>query len=134
MSTNTKDNTAEKVFQVYKSSMQAHKMVMPKGRVIHIINFQYVTANMKEIAFLDEEIEEGFPYLRKLEPVTSAELDPMATLRAKIREEARVERIAEQEALAAKQTLEDSQSEPTKLNIASSADLAGKVKSSSKPS
>lgn len=85
----------EKTYQVYKSSMQAHKIPMPSGKVLHVTEFQLVTANQKEIEFLDAEIEEGFPYLRKVDSITSTELDPIANLRAKMKEELRLELQAE---------------------------------------
>lgn len=78
----------EKVFNIYRSTMQAHKLIRPDGKVIHVTNFQYVTDDKLDIAYLDNEISLGFPYLKAAEQVTSTDLDPVAAFRKQIAEEA----------------------------------------------
>jgi len=86
----------EKVFNIYKSTMRNHKLIRQDGKAIHVINGELVTADKKDIEYLDAEIEAGFPYLKPAEQITSTELDPMASLRAKMKDEARLELLAEQ--------------------------------------
>ena len=74
----------EKTFQTYKSSLPNQKIAMPNGKMIRITSHQYITDMEDEIAFLDNEIKLGFPYLTKSGEMTSTELDPMSALRAKI--------------------------------------------------
>lgn len=81
-------NKKEKVFNIYRSTMQAHKLIRPDGKVIHVTNFQYVTDDKLDIAYLDNEISLGFPYLKAAEQVTSTDLDPVAAFRKQIAEEA----------------------------------------------
>lgn len=91
----------EKVFQVYKSSMQSHRVIMPNGKVLHVRKGKYITDNEDEIAFLDAEIKAGFKYLKKAEPMTSSDLDPMQALRKKLFAEFEAEQAAKQEAMLA---------------------------------
>lgn len=86
----------ETVYQTYRSSMQAHKIIMPKGKVLHVTKGKFVTCNQDEIDFLDAEIKAGFKYLKKGEPTTSAVADPMAAMKAKIKEEAIREYLAKE--------------------------------------
>lgn len=81
MNTATKE---QKVYQVYKSSLQSHTIIMPKGKQLRIFNYQYITDNEEEIEYLDYEISQGFIYLEKMDKVTSEDLDPMAALKRKI--------------------------------------------------
>ncbi len=74
----------EETYQVYKSSLRNQRIAMPDGKLITITGGRYITKDENEIAFLDSEIENGFPYLAKSEAMTSADLDPMATLKRKI--------------------------------------------------
>lgn len=84
----SKEDTVEKEFQVYKSSLPNQRIAMPGGKLISIVSGTYITDNEEEIAFLDKEVKAGFPYLQKGAAVTSSELDPMSALRAKIIAEA----------------------------------------------
>ena len=105
----------EKVFNVYKSTLQSHKIIRGDGKVIHVLNHQYITSDSADIEFLDAEIEAGFPYLSPAKEVTSTDLDPMSALKAKMKEEARQEILAE---------TADSESKQAKLAPASTSALA----------
>ena len=121
--------TTEKKFQVYTSSMQAHKIVRKDGKVLNIVNGKYITSDEGDIEFLDAEIKAGFKYLTKGEPVTSEQADPMAALRAQIKREAVAEYLAkEQKEL--EQDMGSTAKEPAKP--ASSAALASLKEQSSK--
>ena len=85
----------ETKYQVYTSSMQAHKLIMPCGKVLHVTEGKYVTCNEDEIAFIDNEIELGFKYLKKGGTTTSATADPMAAMKAKMKEQLKAEVIKE---------------------------------------
>ena len=105
----------EKVFNVYKSTMQSHKIIRDDGKIIHVLNHQYITSDPADIEFLDTEIKAGFPYLSPAEQLTSTDLDPMSALKAKMKEEARQEILAE---------TADSESKQAKLAPASTSTLA----------
>ena len=105
----------EKTFNVYKSTMASHKLVTSTGKVLSIVDYQLITNNAEDIEFLDAEVKAGFPFLSKAEQVTSTELDPMAKLRAKMKEEARQEILAE---------TKDSNYEAAKAKPASTATLS----------
>ena len=105
----------EKTFNVYTSTMQSHKIMRNDGKTINVVQGQYITDDPKDIEFLDAEIKAGFPYLSEAETVTSTDLDPMAKLRAQMKEEARKEILAE---------TKDSTSTQVKLKPASTAALA----------
>lgn len=81
----------EKTYQTYKSGLENTKIIMQSGKVIHVRAHKYITCDAAEIEFLDNEIETGFPYLKKGEPVTTSDLDPMSALRKKIRAEVMAE-------------------------------------------
>lgn len=89
-------STKETKYQVYTSSMQAHKLVMPCGKVLHVTKGKYVTCNEAEIEFIDAEIKAGFKYLKKGGTTTSATADPMEAYRAKIAKEAIAEYLAKE--------------------------------------
>ena len=92
--TDKKENEVE--YQVYKSSMQAHKLIMPSGKVLHVTNGKFVTCNQDEIDFIDDEISKGFKYLKKGGTTTSATADPMAAMTQRIKEEAVREYLAKE--------------------------------------
>ena len=75
--------TEERKFQHYKSSRQAVKLISKTGRKIIFVNFQYLTCEKEIIEYLDEEIELGLNVITKGELLTSAEADPMASLKRK---------------------------------------------------
>ena len=77
----------EKIFQTYRSGLENQKVIMKCGRTLYIRQHKYITAKQDEIDFLDEEISLGFPGLKKGEPVTETDLDPMAALKKKMRAE-----------------------------------------------
>lgn len=117
----------KKVFQVYKSSLKSHKIIAPDGRSLNVVNFRFITDDERDIAFLDEEIKNKFPYLRKMDAVELEAEDPMAKLRQQIAEEAIAKYKAEQEALASASDVPDtgeSQSAQATLSPASTAKLA----------
>jgi hypothetical protein len=74
----------ERQFNTYISSMQSHKIVTETGKCLHVIGGKLLTDNESDIAFLDDQIAKGFPFLRKGDVVTTSDLDPMASLRKKI--------------------------------------------------
>lgn len=88
----------EKLYQTYRSGLENQKIIMPSGRTLRITGHKYITANQEEIDFLDEEIRLGFPGLKKGEPVTETDLDPMTALRKKIAAEERDKIMKEIEA------------------------------------
>lgn len=94
-STASAPTTPDKVYNVYKSTMQAHKVIRTDGKVCHVTNGKYITDDAKDIEFIDAEIEAGFQYLRLEKQVTAAELDPIATLRNTLKEEAKEELMQE---------------------------------------
>ena len=91
-------STTETKYQIYTSSMQAHKLIMPCGKVLHVTKGQFVTCDEAEIAFIDAEIKLGFKYLTKGGTTTSATADPMAAYKAKIGKEAIAEYLAKEQA------------------------------------
>ena len=82
--TPTLPEVKEEVFQFYKSTIDNQKIAMKSGKVLRITAGKYITKDPAEIEFLDYEISQGFPFLKKGEPVTSSDLDPMSALRKKI--------------------------------------------------
>lgn len=120
--------------QVYKSALKSHKIIAPRGKVLHVVDYKHITDNEDDIAFLDEEIRKGFPYLKKLTEVEVRDADPMAALREQIKKEAIAEYLAKEQAELAAAGEEnkvvdtgESKSDAPKvtLNPASSAKLAG---------
>ena len=91
----TKIEVEEKTFNIYKASMQAFRIIRPDGKVIHVLNGQLITDNPIDIEYLDAQIALGKLRLRPAEQVTSTDLDPIAALKAKLKEEARQEILAE---------------------------------------
>lgn len=85
----------ERVFNVYKSTMQAHKLIRQDGKVCHITDGRYVTDDAADIEFIDAEIAAGFQYLRLDKQMTAEELDPIATLKKTLKEEAKEELLQE---------------------------------------
>lgn len=79
----------EKLFQTYRSGLENQKIIMKCGRTIYVRQHKYITNKQDEIDFLDDEILLGFPGLKKGEPVTETDLDPMAALRKRIAAEER---------------------------------------------
>ena len=87
------------LYTVYRSSMRNHGIIMKSGKVLHIINNEYITANAEEIEFLDKEIDSGFPFLQKVDKVTLESRDPMTAIKNKI--------IADYEAKKAEEAAEE---------------------------
>lgn len=72
------------LYTVYRSTIKNHGIIMKSGKVLHIIDNEFITANEEEIEFLDKEIKSGFPFIRKVDKITSSSRDPMKALRDKI--------------------------------------------------
>lgn len=83
------------LYTVYQSSMRNHGIIMKSGKVLHVINSEYITADEEEIAFLDKEIASGFPFMQKVDKVTLESRDPMKVLRDKIIAEYEAKKAAE---------------------------------------
>lgn len=82
---------------VFKSQAPVMGYCFRNGKVIHFVNGIYATSSKEEIAELTTECENGHPnYYIDAEQtkIDSEMLDPMAALRARIREEERAKLIA----------------------------------------
>lgn len=91
-------NDKKTTYNVYKSSMQAHKLIMPCGKVLHVTKGKFVTCNQDEIDYIEAEIKAGFKYLKKEGTTTSATTDPLAAMKEKLKEEAIREYLAKEQA------------------------------------
>lgn len=119
--------TAAKIlYTVYRSSLPNHSIIMKDGKVLHVINHEFITSNIDEIRFLDNEINAGFPFLTKIGAIESAARDPLKELKDKIIAEHEANKAAEAKLNAP--VIGDSDTGKTvfnKLNPASTAILAG---------
>jgi hypothetical protein len=82
---------------VFKSRAPIMGYVFKTGKLIHFINGIYATSAKDEIEELTTECENGHPnyYIdENQKTIDSANLDPMAALRAQIREEERAKLLA----------------------------------------
>ena len=82
---------------LFKSHSPAIGYVFRSGRTIHFVNGEFATSNKKEIEELTEECENGHPcfYIDATATTIDSEtLDPLASLKAKIREEERAKLLA----------------------------------------
>lgn len=73
--------------------------VFRSGRAVHFVNGEFATSNKTEIEELTAECEAGHPcyYIdNEAKTVDSAALDPMAALKAKWKEEGRLEALKQQ--------------------------------------
>lgn len=113
---------AENTFQSYTARKQSFKTITPKGRVIVIVDYKFVTKNQEEIDYLDYEIENGFSLLSKGVTVTSEDADPMSALRKRIIAEHEAEKAAEAEVRDLGTTAEGGKG-AAKLNPVASAAL-----------
>ena len=77
----------EQVFQQYKSARPAIRLVTPTGLRITFTNFQFLTQNEEFIAYLDLEISRGLQGITKGDVLTTSDLDPMQSMRKKVRAE-----------------------------------------------
>ena len=91
----TKQVEKQLSYVVYRSSVPNHNIIMKSGKVLHIINNEYITNNSEEIEFLDKEIESGFIYIKKVGNITTAARDPMQALKDKIIAEYEAKKAAE---------------------------------------
>jgi hypothetical protein len=81
---------------LFKSHAQVMGYAFKSGKVVHFMNGVYATNSKVEIEELTTECENGHPvyYIDpKQKTVDSEMLDPMAVLRAQIREEERIKLI-----------------------------------------
>lgn len=123
----TKTSATEKLFETYTSSLAAHKVIRPDGKVIHFIRGQLITDNAEDIAYLDEQIKKGaLRWLTKGKAVTASDADPMAALRRKIEEDAIAKYIAAQKAAGEASGIVETESSSDKpvLTPASTSALA----------
>jgi hypothetical protein len=82
---------------LFKSKAPVMGYVFKSGKMIHFINGIYATESKSEIEELTTECENGHPnyYIDKNElAIDSETLDPIAALRAQIREEERIKLLA----------------------------------------
>lgn len=85
------------VLTVFKSRAAVMGYCFKSGKVVHFINGMYATSSKDEIEELTTECENGHPnYFIDADQTTidSELLDPIAALRAQIREEERAKLIA----------------------------------------
>jgi len=111
------------VKNLYKSRLYSCKYAFRAGSCANFVNFEYMTDIKSEIEELDNEIALGHPTLytdpaRKT--VDTSKLDPLADIRAK----AVADYIAGQKN-ATDPTNDMGTSAPGKLNVATSANVAG---------
>jgi hypothetical protein len=81
---------------VFKSHAAAMGYVFKSGKTVHFMNGMYATSNKDEIEELTKECEDHSSnyYIQEGETeIDSAALDPIAALRARIREEKRAKLI-----------------------------------------
>ena len=91
--------TSSKVLTLFKSHAPAMGYVFRSGRTIHFVDGIFATSNKAEIEELTAECEAGHPcyYIDDEQTtVTSEQLDPMAALKAKWKEEGRLEALKQQ--------------------------------------
>jgi hypothetical protein len=90
----------EQEFQQYKSARPAVRFVTSVGLRITFTNFQFLTQNPDAIDYLDLEIARGLQGITKGEVLTTSDLDPMQSMRKKVRAEllAELEEQAKNEA------------------------------------
>jgi len=121
----TSTNTTETVFHVYKSSMQSHRTITPKGKNVIVLDYKVITKDPEVIEFLDSEIKAGSTYFSKQGTMTSEDLDPMAALKKKIIADFKAEE-AEKEKTANSQNKADAPVTQLPDSETSPADQAGK--------
>jgi len=83
--------------RLFKSRADTMGYVFKTGKMIHFLNGEYATAAKDEIEELTTECENGHPnyYIDANQTVVDSEQrDPMAVLRARIREEERAKLMA----------------------------------------
>lgn len=114
----------EKAYHVFYHTLKSCKMVTETGRTISFVDGRYVTDVQDEIDYLQKEIALGSGYLSVIpgqEVMTSSQLDPMQTLRAKFREELLAELAA---GTAAGKTKDGGATELQKLTPGNTGDIA----------
>ena len=77
----------EQEFQQYKSARPAVRLVTSAGLRLTFTNFQFLTQNSDAINYLDSEIAKGLQGITKGEVLTTSDLDPMQSMRKKVRAE-----------------------------------------------
>ena len=85
---------------LFKSRAPAMGYVFRSGRTIHFVDGTFATSNKAEIEELTAECEAGHPcyYIDSEQTkIESEALDPMAALKAKWKEEGRLEALKQQE-------------------------------------
>ena len=87
----------EPVMHLFKSRADVMGYVFKSGKSVHFMQGQYATSAKNEIEELIQECENGHPNFfvdPKQKTVVAADLDPMAKIRAQIREEERAKLLA----------------------------------------
>jgi hypothetical protein len=77
----------EAEFQQYKSAKPAVRFVTPVGLRITFTNFQFLTQSPDAIDYLDLEIARGLQGITKGGVLATSDLDPMQSMRKKVRAE-----------------------------------------------
>ena len=112
------------VVNLFKSRASVMGYVFRNGKGVHFVDHNYTTTSQAEIDELNDEVANGHPdiYIDKdMVTVDTEMLNPMAVIRAKIREE---ERAAILKAIAAGNDM--GSTEPGRLEgIATSASIVG---------
>jgi hypothetical protein len=76
---------AEQEFQQYKAAKSAIRLVTKEGLRITFTNFQFLTQNQDAIDYLDSEIARGLQGITKGGILATSDLDPMQSMRKKVR-------------------------------------------------
>jgi hypothetical protein len=77
----------EQQFQQYRSAKPAIRFVTTVGLRITFTNFQFLTQNPDAIDYLDLEIAKGLQGVTKGEILATSDLDPMQSMRKRVRAE-----------------------------------------------
>lgn len=84
---NAPEKASDEVYQTYTSNTSHISLFTDKGKRIVFVNHQHITNDPKVITYLDEEISNGHPEIKKGAPVDKIQGDPLEGLRAKFFEE-----------------------------------------------
>jgi hypothetical protein len=113
---------SDTAYKAYKSTFMSLNYIMKNGKPAIFVNGQFVTNVKLEIDELDHEIAEGHPHISHDEgatQITVEQVDAMAGLRARLREELIAEMKANESVLK-----DVGSAEPTKLMPGNTMDIS----------
>ena len=122
----TDSKPAVPMWQHYKSSRPAMRMITKEGIRIAFTKFTYMTQDPSVIAYLDAEIAAGLNVITKGELLTAEESDPLEALKRKHVAEYKAELLAEQIAAmkGEKKDMGSTAVSPTKIKTATTEHVA----------